>query len=66
MVFAQLDMVRAHALRGEWARVTDLFHLLRERAPYLQLRSDPRFIASERAVAAATAPILAVYHAGAK
>lgn len=36
------------------------------RCPLLAaLRSDPRFIAGERAVAAATAPILAAYHAGA-
>lgn len=36
------------------------------RCPLLDpLREDPRFIAGERAVAAATAPILAAYHAGA-
>ncbi len=36
------------------------------RCPLLaSLRSDPRFIASERAIAAGTAPILAAYHAGA-
>ena len=43
MMFAQLDMIRAHALRGEWSRVTDLFHLLRERAPYLHSVTCARF-----------------------
>ena len=42
MVFAQHDMVRAHALLGQWSRVADLFHPLRERAPYLHAVTSAR------------------------
>ena len=41
MVFAQSDMLRAHALRGEWTRVDDLLPTL-ERAAFLHAVSCAR------------------------